>query len=207
MHTQISAAKGYVSTAPLFVNRLALLHDDAMAAKRTYKDSKLEDWQIADAKRLSALIVLAKKSQKWKNQDALAAQVQVTGSALSQWTTGKRPIPLERVGALATALNVDVDDISPTLAAMLANVKVGRVASPKPKPALTSSERRMGELNRAAFGALATLDKATQQTIRDIIFALATVKNTDYHTQYIPTIERFNQDRDSTKKKQVKGET
>lgn len=129
MATQISAANAPVSIAPLFAKPLALLQAAKMA-KRKFQHSDLSPTEQQDARRLKELIDKAKR-KSGENLMHLAATVGVSSSAVSQWQNGDRPIPIERIAALAAALGVEQHDISPTLAK-----KVAALGSPsEPAPA------------------------------------------------------------------------
>jgi hypothetical protein len=77
------------------------------------KKSKMLDWQIEDAKRLSDLWERKKKT----SQAEFGASTGIgTQGMVHQYLSGTTPLNLAAVGKFAAGLEVQIDDISPTLA-------------------------------------------------------------------------------------------
>lgn len=165
--------------------------------KRKAQKSELKHWQAEDAGRLRDLIRRAKQSPSWPGIDEFAsACIGRSGSFLSQLTSGYRPMNLQHAIGLAKGLGVEVNEISPTLAAALPGAQR---AMPVESPGKSSPQnRRFNEYDRAMFSAFGTLEREVKMSIRNMIFALATAKN-PHHAQWSNEIEQFNEQRDSVR--------
>lgn len=163
--------------------------------KRRGQKSELEAWQKEDAARLRTLLNAAKRQPTWRGIAAFSEEcVGKSGSFLSQLASGYRPLNLTHAIRLAKGLGVTVADISPTLAA-----EIAEAATTKPSESsspTTHRNRRASEFDRSVFRALETLEPEVQMSIKNMILALATAKNPDY-LAWSSGIEEFNHKRDA----------
>jgi transcriptional regulator with XRE-family HTH domain len=87
----------------------------------TFKPSNLEDWQIADAKRLKKLYEAKfPKGSKGMSQQEFGVRFSIgTQGQVWQYLNAKRPLNTRAAAAFAEGLGVAIADISPKLAAQL----------------------------------------------------------------------------------------
>jgi hypothetical protein len=112
---------------------------------RQYRPTTLEDWQIGDASRLSALLDQAETRQDWVSQSHFAEHNGIgTQSMFWQYKSGRRALNLDAAIGFAAGLGVPVEDISPTLAKRLSLAAPTRDA----RPVLSRDESRLLDLFR-----------------------------------------------------------